>query len=361
MTDEAAIRSRTDVVVIAVLALVAWVLVVTLGRTWGLLLIEQGREIVLYTPPVLGGYRPSVPTAVWIPALTGLAAIVGVPRAAAALRWGWALVVATLSAIAWWVSLALVDGTAGLTRGLFWREDFAEVVPRAAASPGGFLRDFVASVPDHPIAVRAHPPGFPLLLALLERIGLSGPNWAVVLVVVGAAAAVPAVLLATRAVAGEAAARRALPFVVVMPAGLWIVTSADGLFMGAAAWVVALMALACTHPGRRADVFAVLAGLMASFVALQSYGLVLMAVPVVLIAWWAGRARPVLVASIVATARHPRARRVGLLVALGAVRDDRHLPRPRARPALLVLPRQQRVRLVPRARPGDGRGGRAPA
>ena len=39
---------------------------------------------------------------------------------------------------------------------------------------------------------------------------------------------------------------------------------------------------------------------MASFVALQSYGLVLMAVPVALIAWWAGRARPVLVASIVA-------------------------------------------------------------
>jgi len=46
------------------------------------------------------------------------------------------------------------------------------------------------------------------------------------------AAAIPAVLIAVREVAGEEIARRASPFLVITPAAIWIATSADAFFMG---------------------------------------------------------------------------------------------------------------------------------
>jgi hypothetical protein len=56
--------------------------------------------------------------------------------------------------------------------------------------------------------------------------------------------AVPAVLVTVRAVADEAAARAVAPFAVLLPAAVWVATSADAFFAGVTAWGIALLALA---------------------------------------------------------------------------------------------------------------------
>jgi hypothetical protein len=207
-------------------------------------------------------------------------------------RWAGAVLAATGAAGAWWVGLALVDGPAGLTRGLWWDADYAAAVPRAGADPVAFLHGYVGALPAQPIALRGHPPGFVVLFGFLDRIGLGGPVPAALLVIAGGLAAVPAVLVTARIVAGEAAARRAAPFVALAPCGLWVVTSTDGLSMGTAAWAVALAALAGSARGRRADLLAAGAGVLAAVTLLQSYGLVLMALPAgAVVAAIAGRDR----------------------------------------------------------------------
>ena len=265
-------------------ALAVWLAVVALAHVWGTRLMAQGVRIVLYTPPVLGGYRPAIPAGLVLPVVIGAGLVVGLPTVVERARWHGVLAAATGAAAAWWVSLALVDGVDGLTRGLLWDADYAVAAPRAGRDPAGFLQGYVDGLPAQSIALRGHPPGFALLFGVLDRIGLGGAGPAAVVVVAGGLAAVPAVLVTVRIVAGESFARRAAPFLVLAPYGLWVVTSTDGLSMGTAAWMVALIALAGATGGVRSDLSAAGAGVLAAATLLQSYGLVLMALPVAVVA-----------------------------------------------------------------------------
>jgi hypothetical protein len=83
--------------------------------------------------------------------------------------------------------------------------------------------------------------------------------------------------VAVREVADEAAARYLAPFLVLSPAAIWAVASADGMFAAVGAWSVCLLVLA-TRPGRSARSGAVLAGaagVVAGIGINLSYGLVL--------------------------------------------------------------------------------------
>jgi methylthioxylose transferase len=286
--------------VLAAVALVSWAALIAVGRAWGWALMGDGHRITLFTPPILGGYRVAFPTAVWIPLLVGGLLVVLLPRLAVRLAWRPLLWTGALAAVAWWVAVAFVDGTAELTRGLFWDADYATAVPGIADHPLAFLRGFVAANPGYGIAMRAHPPGLPLAFGLLERLGMGGAGWAAVLVYASAASSVPAVLVAVRAIVDEESARRALPFVVLAPAAIWIGTSTDALYLGPTAWLVALIARATTSSGRRSDALAVAAGALAFVVALLSYGLVLMAIPLVVIAVHRRMWRPLVIAAGVA-------------------------------------------------------------
>ena len=90
------------------------------------------------------------------------------------------------------------------------------------------------------------------------------------------AVAVLAVLVAAGEVAGDAVARAAAPFVVLVPAVIWWQT-ADAFFAGVSAWAVTLVILATGRKGARADLFAVAGGLLFGITAFLSYGLVLLA------------------------------------------------------------------------------------
>ena len=281
----------------------AWAAIIALSRAWGMHLEATGTRLILFTPPVIGGYRVDIPTGLVVVAALGVALAVALPRVAERASWRAVMGLTTGAAALWWIGLAVVDGVKGLTHGLYWSVDYAEAVGRVSGAPGGFLRDYVDTLPQQPIALRGHPPGFPLLFGALEAAGLGGERWATTAVVLAALSAVPAVLLTLRAVAGEASARRAAPFLALTPAATWIVTSTDAVTMATSAWLLALLALAGAAPSpsaRRADVYAGLAGLAAAFAVLQSYGMVLLAIPVLAIAWYQHRWRPLLIAAGVA-------------------------------------------------------------
>ena len=296
-------RSRADHVALVVMALGLWVGLVFLGRVWGLLLELQGRQMVLFTPPLLGSYTDAWDPALTVPIMAAVVLVAGVPVVARRLRWVWACAAAAAANLGWGIALAVIDGNDGLVRGLeFGREYRPYVEQIRSIGAGRWLSGFTASVPGAGIQVRAHPPGTPLLLGGLDRIGLGGPWWAALVVLAVAVSTVPAVLIAVRELAGEDTARAALPFVALAPAVLFVFTSFDALYMGVGAWFVAALVLAVRRPGLVSWGWAVAAGVFAAAAVMGSYGMVLLGlIPLPLAvrdrAW-----RPVLVAAVTALA-----------------------------------------------------------
>jgi hypothetical protein len=258
-------------------ALAAWAAVVAVGRWWGLRLIAEGTKIVLPTPPVLGLPGPGLTPWLVIPIVVGAALVAVAPTVVRRLPWRWLLVAAVAGAAIWSVSVALVEGPAGLTRGPSWSSEYGHDVPTVAAAPGRFLRSFTAEIGNYEIHVRGHPPGMVLLLAGMDRAGLGGPGWEAALVIGAGALAAAAALVAARELAGERMARRAAPFLVLAPAAIWIASSADALFMAVAAWAVTLIVLAIRRPGRRSDRLALAGGLLLGIGLMLSYGIALVA------------------------------------------------------------------------------------
>ncbi|MEZ5143165.1 MAG: hypothetical protein R2726_11705 [Acidimicrobiales bacterium] len=299
---------------LAIGAVVGWALVIAVARAWGVHLEATGTPLILFTPPVIGGYREALPAGLPLVAALGIGLALGLPLVATRLAWRPMLAALTAGAALWWLGLALVDGRAGLTRGLYYREDYADAVARVADGPGAYLRDYVATLPGEPIALRGHPPGLSMLFGLLHAAGLRGEGWAAAAVLLAALSTVAAVLVLLRCVAGEPVARRAGPFLALAPAATWIVTSTDALTMATGAWFLTLLALAGATPAARrrsSDVLAIAAGVLAAGAALQSYGMVLLAVPAAVLAWHQRRWRPLLLAALVAAGL------VGLLAAWG--------------------------------------------
>ena len=94
--------------------------------------MDEGRNIVLFAPPVLGGERSSVPLRLVVPIVVAATIVFALPRAVERFRWTAVVVWSVVAASSWWISLALVDGVGELTRGLYWRADYADAVARAA-------------------------------------------------------------------------------------------------------------------------------------------------------------------------------------------------------------------------------------
>ena len=65
---------------------------------------------------------------------------------------------------------------------------------------------------------------------------MGGGAWAGLLCLLVGSSAAAAIIVTVRAVADEATARLAAPFVAVAPTAIWIAVSADGYFAGVAAW-----------------------------------------------------------------------------------------------------------------------------
>ena len=261
----------------AIAGIGAWLLLVVVARSWALAIVrDQGFEALrLGAAPLVGRGDFLLAPMSLLGLAAGVAAVALAPRLVR-LPWRGLLVAVLLAAAVWPVAVNLSRGpealTAPLTRaGDEYLPDVGEV--DAAGGPRAFLQGFPERIDDYNVHVRSHPPGFLLLLWALDGLGLGGAGWAAALCILGGALAAPAVLVATRDVAGERWARAAAPFVAVSPAALWVATTADALYAGVGAVGVTALILASRRPGRAADPLAVAGGLLLGVCALFSYGL----------------------------------------------------------------------------------------
>src|SRR3954447_26081909 len=253
-------------------------------------------------PPLHGLWRPKLFGPGTVPAL--LVGLVGwryAAQVADRLSWRWLLVASYAGSLAWLLSLALVDGTRGLSRSLGNPYEYL----RTAGDVGSvhtLLRTYVDRIPygtEHswPTHVAGHPPGTLLFFVGLVKLGLGGDLAAGVVVSVLAATTALAVLVTLRALDAEDVARRAAPFLVLTPAAVFMAVSADALIGTVIAWGLACLALAT-----RRLWWAVPAGLLLGYGVLMSYGMPLMGLVAVAVLV-AGRSwRPLPVAAAAALA-----------------------------------------------------------
>ncbi|TVZ94259.1 MULTISPECIES: hypothetical protein [unclassified Streptomyces] len=280
-------------------------LLVTVAVLVGRHLQDTYRVLFVHWPPVLAEWDPHVGPGTPAAVLLAAAGVAYGPSLAARLPWRALLVTAWASAMAWILSLALVDGWhRGIAARLTTREEYLRVIGRFHDIPAT-LRDFthhiVSGTPaPWPAHVAGHPPGATLTFVLLDRIGLRGGGWAGMWCVTLGSTACVAVLVAVRALADETLARRAAPFLVLAPAAVWLGTSADAYFAAVAAWSVALLALAVT---RRSLLRAAASGLLLGLTCYLSYGLTLFALvaaAVLLLGRDGVRERPALLLALLA-------------------------------------------------------------
>ncbi|WUD11546.1 hypothetical protein OG586_02930 [Streptomyces murinus] len=286
-------------------AAAAAALLVTAAVLVGRHIQEIHRTLFVHWPPVFADWDPHLGPGTPAALAVAAATVIYGPVLAARLPWRGLLTAAWATALAWIVSLALVDGwQRGIAGRLTTREEYLRVIGRFHDIPAT-LRDFThhivsGSPAPWPAHVAGHPPAATLTFVLLDRIGLRGGGWAGMFCVVVGASGCVAVLIAVRALVGEALARRAAPFTVLAPAAVWQGVSADGYFAAVAAWSVALLALALTRSSPWA---AAGSGLLFGLTCYLSYGLTLFALvgaAVLLLARRELRARPYLLLPLLA-------------------------------------------------------------
>jgi hypothetical protein len=262
---ERAAISRRDTLVVAAVPVA-----VVLTWWWGGELTRAGRRLFLGAAPFHGSYDLRVSAAVIVPVAVAAAVVLLAPAVFARLGWRAANLVAVLTTAAWAVALAAMDGLSAVAAPLTQPDEYLADVPRVT-SLRETLASYVADLPSYHTHVRGHPPGPLLLLAWLDGIGLGGPVPAAVLVIAAGATSVAAVAITVHAVAGAATARRTLPFLVLLPAALWIATSMDALFLAVAAWSTAALAVAA-RAGSRWPALALAGGLGWGAALLLTYG-----------------------------------------------------------------------------------------
>ena len=252
-----------------------WLALVGVALWWGSSAIA-GRGLAINAPPLAGTWGWHASPRIVAPALLAVTIVIIGPRLAAELRWRQLTIISGGAAAAWTLLLAASDGWRRVTEPLATPHEY-EPFAADIGSAASFLRDFVERLPYTPIHVQGHPPGAPLVPWLLDRVGLDGAGWFAALVILGWAVAVVAALVAARGVAGETAARRAAPALVLLPAALWAGTSADGLFAGVLAVGVALLV------AERAA-WAPIGGLVVAAGLLLTYGaLALLGIPILVL------------------------------------------------------------------------------
>lgn len=270
-------------------ALAGWIVLLAGVRVWGVWLSAR-RELKLDAVPLYGRWDWALSWRVAVPVMAGAVLVAALPWLSR--RWAWRLVVlgSGAAAIAWSLALAVVDtGPAGSAVWSDIQQAYGTHTGLVdAAGPGAFLRDYVDNQPGYAVHLQAHPPGLVLGLWAAGRIGLAGPGFQTALALVGVAIAVVAAVVVVREVAGERWARAAAPFVVLVPAAVWH-TNADVIVAGVGLSGVACAVVATGRHGRQAVAWAIAGGVLLGAALLLSYGVALLAAPVLVVAVWRQR------------------------------------------------------------------------
>jgi hypothetical protein len=276
-----------------------WCVVVTTGATVAVLLDVTGNDVSIDAPPLHARFEPKLLASVLLPVAIGALVVRYGVRLATRLAWPRVVAGSWAAAATWSVGLALARGPERIVGPVRKPNEYLAALPMVH-DLGDFLATFVERIGSYPTHVQGHPPGTVLLLGGLREVGLGGGVPAAALFVAAGAAAVPAVLVAVRDVAGEATARRAAPFLVLAPAAIWVATSADALYSGVAAWGIAGLVVATGRRDRIGDLAAAAGGVLLGAAAFGSYGMVLLTLVPLAVAWQRRRVRPLVVALLAA-------------------------------------------------------------
>lgn len=231
------------------------------------------------SPPLTGVWRPRLGPGT-LPALAiGLVGVIWGEEPCRRLDWSRLLATWWLIGLGWLLSLALVDGPAGIGQILDASQEYLSTA-RATHDISAMLHGYVSRTATDspgvwPVHVAGHPPGALLFFVVLVRLGLGGGLAAGLVVTVIASTTPIAVVTTLRTLGAEPMARLALPFLVLAPAAVWTAVSADGLFAAVAAWGLAALAKAAVH---RSVAWSCLAGLLLGYCVMLSYGLPLLAI-----------------------------------------------------------------------------------
>lgn len=233
-------------------------------------------------PPLIGDWVLRVgPSSVVAVALVAAAAHPRLPQVLARLPWRRLLFLSWLVAVVWMLSLALVDGPAGVGKHLNHGTEYLESA-RSIDDVGEMLRVYISRIPldapdNWPVHLAGHPPGAVLMFIGLDRIGLGAWQAAGPVVVLVAATIPAAVAVTLDRLGAREAARTALPFLVLGPSAVLMAVSADAVFAATVAWGMAALAAAFAAAGARRWVLAVVSGLVLGWCLMESYGLGLVA------------------------------------------------------------------------------------
>jgi hypothetical protein len=278
-------------------------LLVALAAVVGVWLLQRGVPLHVDAPPLGAQWLPHVGPGTVPAVLLAVLVVLRGPELAARLPWRPLLAISAVTAVAWTMCLALIDGWQhGVADRLTTDPEYLHDVPRVG-DVATLLRTFAERIPglrpdSWTVHVAGHPPGALMVFVGLDRIGLPGGVPAALLcVLVGSTAAI-AVAVTLRALGADDTARAALPFGVLLPGAIWIGVSADGLFAGVLAWGVALLALGAARLRLDATALAACAagGLLLGVTLFLSYGLVLAGLLPVAVVVAARRVAPLLVA-----------------------------------------------------------------
>jgi hypothetical protein len=257
---------------------------------------------IRWFPPLHAEWEPRLGPGSPIALALAVAASVLAVRWAERLTWP-RLVAATFGVgLAWMLSLAHVDGWAGVGDVLEHPYEYLRTA-REVTDVRAMLEEFVSRIgyaaePDNwPVHVAGHPPGALLFFVVLVEVGLGGGYAAGLVVTVLAATTPVAVLLTLSELGAREPARRAAPFLALGPAAVWQSVSADALFAAWGCWGIYALTRAAV---RRNAAWAVLAGLLLGYLVMMSYGLPLYGVLALAVLFLAGSWRSLPVAAAAA-------------------------------------------------------------
>ncbi|TDC03316.1 hypothetical protein E1284_38440, partial [Actinomadura bangladeshensis] len=185
-------------------------------------------------------------------AVFAAAAVAALPPLAARLPWRALPPLAWAGSAAWAMALAASDGLGALAAPLDAPTEYPAGLAQVRPDPLEWLRTFTDRLAGYTTHVRGHPPLPTLLLWALERAGLGGTGWAAAAIIAAGASAAAAIAVTVGCLAGERAARAAVPFLVLAPPAVWIATAMDAFFLAVGAWGTALLALAARRAAARA-------------------------------------------------------------------------------------------------------------
>jgi hypothetical protein len=255
--------------------LTIWLVLSVIGLAAAWFTVAQHARFGFQAAPFAGRYRLALgPANLLAPAVAVLVLLASARGVLARRRFGVVQAAAYLAGLAWSLSLAAVAGTAGLTRALTGTfGGFAGDARTVGDHPLAFLRGFVDRSAHYSTATRGHPPGPVLLLAGLDRLGITGTAAVGLLLTAVGALFVPLTVAAVRSVCGEVPARRYTPVLALAPYAVFLAGSMDAVVaaLGAAMIAAGARASETDRRGWPCAGWAVLAGLLLGLAALFSY------------------------------------------------------------------------------------------